>query len=155
MRCHHYIKSTGRFYNVTNAQVPRTTASTRHANCCQPIPPNDFLDGFPDLNQFAAAKMTHYSSKRKRPSYSSRPRQLLLLSGDVDPGHTTNVRYVLAMSQVVGFVICAIVVLTGYILSVLVFQTQRSTAEVRTACSSFSPPPILPTPQPLPPSIPT
>ena len=33
------------------------------ANCCQLIPPNRFFDGFPDPSQFAAAKLTQYSSK--------------------------------------------------------------------------------------------
>ena len=65
--------------------------STRPANCCQHIPPYRFLDGFPDPSQFAAAKLTHYSSKLQRPSDSSRPRQRLLLSGYVhpNPGPTT------------------------------------------------------------------
>ena len=50
--------------------VPTTTAYKwwncqvfRPANCCQLILPNRFLDGFPDPSQFAAAKLTHYSSK--------------------------------------------------------------------------------------------
>ena len=51
-------------------EVPTTTAYKwwncqvfRPANCCQLILPNRFLDGFPDPSQFAAAKLTHYSSK--------------------------------------------------------------------------------------------
>ena len=50
-----------------------------------------FLDGFPDPSQFAADKLTYYSSKPQRPSDSSRPRQRLLLSVDVhpNPGPTT------------------------------------------------------------------
>ena len=78
--------------------VPTTTAYKwwnyqvfRPANCCQHIPPNRFFDGFPDPSQFAAAKLTHYSSKPQRPSDSSRSWQRILLSGDVhpNPGPTT------------------------------------------------------------------
>ena len=36
-----------------------TVRSSRHANCCQHIPSNRFLYGFPDPSQFAAAKPTH------------------------------------------------------------------------------------------------
>ena len=39
-----------------------TVRSIRPANCCQHIPPYHFLDGIPDQSQFAAAKLTHYSS---------------------------------------------------------------------------------------------
>ena len=58
---------------------------------CKHILPNRFLDGFPDPSQFAAAKLTHYSSKPQRPSDSSRAWQRILLSGDVhpNPGPTT------------------------------------------------------------------
>ena len=75
--------------------VPKTTAYKRWncqvirpANCCHLIPSNRFLVGFPDLNQFSAAKPTHYSTIPHRPSDSSRHRQRLLLSGDVhqNPG---------------------------------------------------------------------
>ena len=81
-----------------NVTVPTTTAYKwwncqvfRPANCCQLILPNRFLDGFPDPSQFAAAKLTHYSSKPQRPSDSSRSWQRILLSGDVhpNPGPTT------------------------------------------------------------------
>ena len=46
---------------------------------------------FPVPSQFAAAKLTHYSTMPHRPSDSSRPRQRLLLSGDVhqNPGPAT------------------------------------------------------------------
>ena len=80
------------------SEVPTTTAYKwwscqvfRPANCCQHIPPNRFFDGFPDLSQFAAAKLTHYSSKPQRPSDSSGSWQRILLSGDVhpNPGPTT------------------------------------------------------------------
>ena len=78
--------------------VPTTTAYKwwncqvlRPANCCQHILPNRLQDGFPDPSQFAAAKLTHYSSKPQRPSDSSRSWQRILLSGDVhpNPGPTT------------------------------------------------------------------
>ena len=47
---------------------------------------------FPVPSQFAAAKLTHYSTMPHRPSDSSQPRQRLLLSGDVhhNPGPATN-----------------------------------------------------------------
>ena len=63
----------------------------RPANCCHLNPSNRFLDGFPVPSQFAAAKLTHYSTMPHRPSDSSRPRQRLLLSGDVhqNPGPAT------------------------------------------------------------------
>ena len=76
--------------------VPTTTAykwwncqAFRPANCRQHIPPNRFFNGFPDPSQFAAVKLTHYSSKPQRPSDSSRSWQRILLSGDVHPNPTT------------------------------------------------------------------
>ena len=62
------------------------------ANSCHLIPSNRFLDGFLGPSQFAAATLTHYSTISHRPSDFSRPRQCLLLSGDVqqNPGPTTN-----------------------------------------------------------------
>ena len=86
------------FLHHMSIPVPTTTAYKwwncqvfRPANCCQYIPPNRFFDGFPDPSQFAAAKLTHYSSKPQRPSDSSRSWQRILLSGDVhpNPGPTT------------------------------------------------------------------
>ena len=79
------LSSTTTAYKWWNCQV------FRPANCCQLILPNRFLDGFPDPSQFAAAKLTHYSSKPQRPSDSSRSWQRILLSGDVhpNPGPTT------------------------------------------------------------------
>ena len=79
----HRAKTTA--YKRWNCQV------TRPANCCHLIPSNRFLDGFPVPSQFAAAKLTHYSTMPHRPSDSSRPRQRLLLSGDVhqNPGPAT------------------------------------------------------------------
>ena len=74
-------------------QQPTSGGTVRfsYPNCCQHIPSNCFLDGFPDPSQFAAAKLTHYSSKPQQPSDSSRLWQRILLSGDVhpNPGPTT------------------------------------------------------------------
>ena len=69
----------------------RAVRSSRHANCCQHIPSNRFLYGFPDPSQFAAAKLTPYSSKPQRPSDSSRSWLRIMISGDVypNPGPTT------------------------------------------------------------------
>ena len=78
--------------------VPNTTAYKRwncqfirRANGCHLIPSNRFRDGFPVPSQFAASKLTHYSTMLHRHSDSSRPRQRLLLSGDVhqNPGPVT------------------------------------------------------------------
>ena len=49
-----------------------------------------------------------------------------------------HVRCVLAMSRVVGWAIYAILVLDGYIRSVLVFKTQQSTDELRTGYSALA-----------------
>ena len=72
-------------YKQWNCQV------FRPANCCQHIPPNHFFHGIPHPSQFAAAKLTHYSSKPQQTSDSSRSWQRILLSGDVhpNPGPTT------------------------------------------------------------------
>ena len=43
-----------------------TVRSCRPANCCQHIPSNYFLDGFPDPSQFAAIKLTHQSRNGPR-----------------------------------------------------------------------------------------
>ena len=78
--------------------VPKTTAYKRWncqvirpANCWHFIPSNRFLNGFPDPSQFAVAKLTLHSMMPHQPSDSSRPRQHLLLSGDVhqNPGPAT------------------------------------------------------------------
>ena len=83
-------------YTFQRQQSPSggTIRLTRPANCGQPIPPCSFLNGFPDPSQFAAARLTHYSSKPRLPSDSSdssRPRIRLLLAGDVhtNPGPAT------------------------------------------------------------------
>ena len=79
-------------------RVPKTTAHKswncqviKPAKCCYLILSNRFLDGFTVPSQFAAAKLTLYSTMPHRPSDSSRPRQRLLLSGDVhqNPGPAT------------------------------------------------------------------
>ena len=77
--------------------VPKTTTYKRWncqvirpANCCHLIPSNRFLDGFPVLSQFAGNKLTHYSTMPHQPSDDSRPRQRLLLSGDVQNPGTAN-----------------------------------------------------------------
>ena len=71
-----------------------TVGSFRPANCCQLIPPNSFLYGFPDPSSFAATKLTP-----------------LLINDPLDHGYAsccqemytrTHVRCVLPMSQVVG-----------------------------------------------------
>ena len=84
----------------SNGVVPKTTSYKqwncqviRPANCCHLIPSNRFLNGFPDPNQFAAAKLTHYSTMPHRPSDSSRPRQRLLLSVDVHQNPVPATKY--------------------------------------------------------------
>ena len=79
------------YYSTTTAYKWWNCQVLRPANCCQHILPNRFLVGFPDPSQFAAAKLTHYSSKPHRPSDSSRSWQRILFSGDVhlNPGPTT------------------------------------------------------------------
>ena len=99
-----------------------------------------FLYGFPDPSHFAAAKLTHYSTMPpdlRTPhdlgnascSQVMCTRILVLLP-------SIHVPCVLATSQIVGCVICAIVVLVGFIRSVLVFKTQGSTVESRTGHAS-------------------
>ena len=70
-----------------------TVRSFRPANCCQLILPNRFLDGFPDTSQFAADKLTRYSSKSQQPSDSSRPGLRVLLPGDVHPTPGPPIKY--------------------------------------------------------------
>ena len=123
-------------YKRWNCQV------IRPANCCQLIPSNRFLDGFPDQSQFAATTLTHYSTMPHRPSDSSRLRQRLLLSDDVhqNPGPATKYPCSVCTRNVTnrGVAICAIVVLVGFIRSVLVFKTQRSTVELRTGHAALA-----------------
>ena len=56
-------------------------------------PSNRFLDGFPDPSQFAAAKLTHYSSKPRLPSDSSRSWPRILLPRDVHPNPGPTIKY--------------------------------------------------------------
>ena len=81
-----------------------TVRSSRPANCCQHIPSNRFLDGFPDPSLFAEAKPTHYSSNPQGPSDSSRSWVRILLSGDVhqNPGPTTKYPCLVCARNVTG-----------------------------------------------------
>ena len=67
--------------------------SIRPENCCQLIPPYSFLGSLPDPSQFAAAKLTHYSSKLQRPSDISRPRPRTLFSWDLHPTPDPTTKY--------------------------------------------------------------
>ena len=66
-----WVKSvTVTFTYETNILIPKTTAYKRWnchvirpANCCHLIPSNRFLGGYPDLCQFAVAKLAHYIHK--------------------------------------------------------------------------------------------
>ena len=81
------------------------------------------------------------SSKPQRPSDTLRSWLCIMISGDIHPNPGTisiHVRCVLAMSQVVGWVIYAIVVLDGYIQSVLVFKMQQSTDKLRTGYTALA-----------------
>ena len=121
---------------------------------------NRFLCGFPDPSQFAAAKLTHYSTMTHRPSDSSRPRQRLLLLGDVhqNPGPATKYPCSVCTSNVTSRGVnymcnrCS-----GWFNSK--FSGLQNTAEYRRiknwACSSCSSPPTPPIPQPLPSPITT
>ena len=60
---------------------------------CHLIPSNGFLDGFPVPTQFAAANLTHFSTMSEPASGSSRPRQHLLLSGNVHQNHGPATKY--------------------------------------------------------------
>ena len=83
-----------------------TVRSSRPENCCQHIPSNRFLDGFPDPSHFTGAKLTYYSSKPHDPrtprdhgcascSHGIYTQTLALLQ-------SIHVRCVLAMSRFVG-----------------------------------------------------
>ena len=123
--------------------VPKTTAYKRwncqvirHANC--------LLYGFPDPSQFAAAKLTHYSTIPHRLSDSSRPRQRLLLSGDMhqNPGPSTKWPCSVCTRNVPGRGVrymcnCC----SGWVnWSVMVFKTQWSTDELRTGHAALAVP---------------
>ena len=128
---HHLSRDSTKWFQRQQLTIGRTVRSIRPANCCQLIPPKRFFDGFPDPSQFAAAKLTHYSSKPQRPSDSSRSWLRILLSGDVHPNPGPTTKYLCSGLQ--------------------------NAAEYRRirdwVCSSCSSPAVKP--QPLPPSIPT
>ena len=62
--------------------------------------------------------LTHYSTKPQRPSDSSQPMPRLMLSGDVYPNPRSTTKYPSPVSEVVGWAICTIIVLVGYITAV-------------------------------------
>ena len=118
------------------------------------------VDGFPYPSQFAAAKLTYYSSKPQRPSDSSRSWLRILLPGDVhsNSGHTTKYPCPVCARNVTGrgesylYNRCS-----GWLHSKC--SGLQNAAEYRRikdwVCSSCSSPPTLQKPQPLPASIPT
>ena len=130
---------------------------TSGGNCCHLIPSNCFLYGFPDPSEFAAAKLTHYSTMPHRPS---RPRQRLLLSGDVhqNTGPATKYPCSVCTSNVTSRgVIYMCNRCFGWVHSRC--PGLQNAAEYRRIknwpCSSCSSPPTPPTPQPLPSPITT
>ena len=151
----------------SNAKVPKTTAYKqwncqviRPANCCHLTPSNRFLDGFPDPSQFAAAKLTHYSTMPHRSSDSSRPRQHLLLSGDVhqNPGPSTKYPCSVCTRNVTSRGVSYMCNrCSGWVHSKC--SGLQNAAEYRRiknwACSSFSFPPTPPIPKPHPSPITT
>ena len=147
--------------------VPKTSAYKRWncqvirpANSCHLIPSNRFLYGFPDLCQFATAKLTHYSTMPHRPSDSSRPRQRLLLVGDVhqNPGPATKYPCSVCTSNVTSRGVSYMCNrCSGWVHSKC--SDLQNAAEYRRiknwACSSCSSPPTSPIPKPLPSPITT
>ena len=89
--------------------------------------------------------MTHHSTMPHRPSDSSRPRQHLLLSGDVhqNPGPATNYTCSVCTSNVTSrrvSYMCNRCLLVGFIRSVLVSKPQRRTVELRTEHAALAVP---------------
>ena len=111
----------------------------RVPNYCQHISPYRFLNGFPDLSQFAGAKLTHYSSKSQRPSDSLRPR-LRLLQALLQSIH---VWCVFTMSW--GELFVQALFWLG------AFKTQQSNDELRTGRAPLALPHHSTNPPPLPP----
>ena len=131
-------------------RVPKTTAYKRWncqvirpANCCHIIPSNRFLDGSSVPSQFAAAKLTHYSTMPH------------LLSGDVhqNPGPATKYPCSVCTSNVTS---CGVSYMcnccSGWIHSK--GSGLQNAAEYRRiknwACISCSSPPTPQIPKPLP-----
>ena len=127
------------------------------------------LSGHPDMkicvntstpSQFAAAKLTQYSSKTQRPSDSSRSWLRILLSGDVhsNPGPTTKYPCPVCVRNVTGR---GVIYLCNRCSGWVHWKCSglQNAAEYRRikdrVCSSCSFPPTLPKLQPLPTSIPT
>ena len=160
-----HISKTNNDIDKVHLLVPTTTAYKwwncqvlRPANCCQHILPNRFLNGFPDPSQFAASKLTHYSSKPQRPSDSSRSWQRILLSGDVhpNPGPTTKYPCPVCARNVTGRGVSYLCNrCSGWVHSKC--SGLQNAAEYRRikdwVCSSCNSPPTLPKLQP--PPIPT
>ena len=67
-------------FNENILQKGRTVSSIRPTNCCPPIHPTCFLNGFPGPSKCAAVKHIQYSSKPQRPADSLRPTLCRLLS---------------------------------------------------------------------------
>ena len=142
--------------------VPKATAYKRWncqvirpANRCHLIYSNRFLDGFPDPSQFAAVKLTHYSTMLHRPSDSSRPRKRLLLSGDVhqNPGPAPKYPCSVCTSNVTSRGVSNMCNRgSGWVHSKC--SGLQNAAEYRRiknwVCSSCSSPPTRPIPKPLP-----
>ena len=141
------------------SMVPKITAYkrwncqvNRPANCCHIFPSNRFLDGFPVPSQFAAAKLTHYSTLPYRPSDSSRPRQRLLLSGGVhqNPGPATKYPCSVCTSNVTSRGVCNCC--SGWVHSKC--SGPQNAAEYHRiknwTCISCSSPPTPQIPKPLP-----
>ena len=95
------------------------------------------------------------------PLNSSRPRQRLLLAGDVHQNHVLATKlYMFCVyskrHKSWGELYVQSFVLVGFIRSVLIFKMQRSTKELRTGHAALAVPPSTPTiPQPLPSPITT
>ena len=114
---------------------------------------------FPNPSQFAAAKLTHYSSKPQRPSDSSRSWLRILLSADAhqNSGSTTKYPCPVCARNVTGRGVSYLCNrCSGWVY--LKCSGLQKAAEFRRikdwVCSSFSYTPTLPKAQPLPTSIP-
>ena len=110
--------------------------------CC--LPSNSFLNGFLDQSQFAAAKLTQYSSKLQRPSDSSRSWIWILLLKDVhpNPGPTTKYPCPVSARNVTGRGVSYLCNhCSGWVHSKCSgLQTKRSTDELRTGYAALAVP---------------